>query len=59
VQKIWMSDIKNISSVDFQNEFKIYFSDVPEITKFYNGGKPIEKTDIWWNGKYPNGYFDN
>ncbi|WP_338987856.1 hypothetical protein [Spiroplasma endosymbiont of Dasysyrphus albostriatus] len=54
-----MSDIKNISSVDFQNEFKIYFSDVPEITKFYNGGKPIEKTDIWWNGKYPNGYFDN
>ncbi|WP_395473465.1 hypothetical protein [Spiroplasma endosymbiont of Nomada rufipes] len=53
-----MSDIHGIS-VDIKNEFKIYFSDTPEKTEFYNSGNTIERIDISWDGIYPDGYFDN
>ncbi|WP_339049238.1 hypothetical protein [Spiroplasma endosymbiont of Colias croceus] len=56
VQKIWMSDIHGIS-VDIKNEFKIYFSDTPEKTEFYNSGNTLERIDISWDGNYPDGYF--
>lgn len=56
VQKIWMSDIKGIYA-DIKTEFKIYFSDNAGKTKFYNNGNPIEKIDVLWDGKYPEGYF--
>ncbi|MBP1526068.1 MAG: hypothetical protein H9Q67_06210, partial [Spiroplasma ixodetis] len=57
VQKIWMSDIHDIS-VSIKSEFKIYFADSPKKTKFYNGGNNIERTDIPWDGNYPDGYFN-
>ncbi|WP_342266262.1 hypothetical protein [Spiroplasma endosymbiont of Villa modesta] len=57
VQKIWMSDIHNIS-VDIKSEFKIYFADTPKKTKFYNDGDSVERIDIpWVKDYYPDGYF--
>lgn len=58
VQKIWMSDITGVYP-NIETEFKIYFSDTAGKTKFYNNGNPIEKIDILWDGKYPDGYFKN